>query len=635
MIIVKIIGKFLFWLITILYLELVFAWLMFHNFVGTTFINILIYSIIIASFLSIITGILKEKNNRRMHYVILFVIGFLYSLQFVFYKILKSFFSFGVLSLGNQLGDFLGETIRSILANSYGILIFMVPLIIYAIFKKFFKVSKNSLSQYITYVLLLIFSISVYIVNINLQKDTEMSIYSLYNKVEDNALNIEKTGVLAAYGLDIFRTIFGFSPSFVEVNPLINESENFKNNSLNLDLDKESSQDAVKKINEYLKKEVPTSKNQYTGLFEGYNLIYITAESFSEIGVSKELTPTLYKLINSGFKFNNFYTPNNLSTIGGEFQSMTGLFAYNSVLKKWRTGTNYFPYGLGNVLKNKGYDIHAYHNNLWTFQGRNNYFPTQGYDNFLGCGNGLEKSINCNTWPESDLEMIKETVPNYINSDKPFLTYYMTVSGHFRYTFRDNYIANKNKEYVKDLPYNENIKAYIATQIELDKALEYLINELEQAHQLDKTVIVLLADHYPYNLSMENINTLSTYERDQFVEVNHNALIIWNNKLAQKDINKVCMSIDVLPTVLNLFNIEYDSRLLVGKDIFANHEGLAFFANHSWVSDSGSYYANTNTFNLKKAVNADYIKNMNNIVNNRITYSKMVIANDYYRYLFK
>ena len=62
-------------------------------------------------------------------------------------------------------------------------------------------------------------------------------------------------------------------------------------------------------------------------MFEGKNLVFVIAESFNEIAVSEELTPTLYKLVHDGFYFKNYYTSNNLSTIGGEFQALTGLYA--------------------------------------------------------------------------------------------------------------------------------------------------------------------------------------------------------------------------------------------------------------------------------------------------------------------
>lgn len=634
----KILYKFLFWLIVIIYLEFTFSFLMFDTFIRSSIINIFLYSIIVASILSIITNVFKPKVSRIIYYVILSILGILYSLQFVFYKVLKSYFSISVLGITDQLGDFVGETIKSIFINSYGILIFMLPLILFIIFRKKYEIISNKWYNYLAYFLVLIISISLYVFNINLQKDDDMSIYSLYNNINDNALNIEKTGVLSAYNLDIYRSIFGFNSSYVKAETSIIETETvfkYDDNALELNFNKSTGNNNIKQINNYIKSEIPTSKNEYTGLFEDYNLIYITAESFSEIAISEKLTPTLYKLVNSGFKFNNFYTPNNLSTIGGEFQSMTGLFANNSILTTWRSGNNYFPYGLGTIFKNKGYNTYAYHNNWYQFQDRHKYFKSQGFTNYLGCGNGLQKLMNCNKWPESDLEMMKATTSKYINSDKPFMTYYMTVSGHMRYTFSGNNMAYKNKKYVNNLPYNENIKAYIATQIELDRALEYLINELEKSGKLDKTVIVLLADHYPYNLSLNNINTLSSYKRDANIEVNHNALIIWNNRLNQKDINKVCMSLDVLPTVMNLFNIPYDSRLVIGKDIFSNHEGLAFFANHSWVSDSGKYFANTNKFIAKKEVADNYVSNMNRVVSNRTNMSKMIVKNNYYQYLLK
>ena len=227
------------------------------------------------------------------------------------------------------------------------------------------------------------------------------------------------------------------------------------------------------------------------------------AESFSEIAVSEELTPTLYKLIHDGFYFENFYTSNNLSTIGGEFQALTGLYADNTILSSWRNGSAYYPYGIGTVFKNAGYNTFAYHDHFAYFQDRNVYLKTQGFNNYKACYTGLEKVINCEQWPESDVEMMNATVSDYINSDKPFATYYMTVSGHMHYTYGGNAIALKNRNLVKDLNYPEEIQGYIATQIELDRALEALLKKLEEAGKLDDTVIVLLADHYPYDLSIE------------------------------------------------------------------------------------------------------------------------------------
>ena len=198
-------------------------------------------------------------------------------------------------------------------------------------------------------------------------------------------------------------------------------------------------------------------------------------------------------------------------------------------------------------------------------------------------------------------------------------------------------MASKHKKEVSGLKVSEVAKGYVATQIELDRALSRLLKELEKAGKLDNTVIVLLADHYPYALDLKDVNSLSTYKRDAVVEVNHNNLILWNSQMEETHITKPCMSSDVLPTVYNLFGVNYDSRLFTGRDILSTSEGLVVFSNHSWITDKGTYYASTKKFvaNPNYEVDDNYIKRTNNLVNNRLNISKLIIKNDYYRYLFK
>lgn len=99
------------------------------------------------------------------------------------------------------------------------------------------------------------------------------------------------------------------------------------------------------------------------------------------------------------------------------------------------------------------------------------------------------------------------------------------------------------------------------------------------------------------------------------------------------EVDKVGMSIDVLPTVYNLFGIDYDSRLFAGSDILSTRDGLAIFNERSWVSDKGKYYGISNDFISKEGVKESYIKNINNIMNNKINISKLIVKNNYYNYL--
>ena len=442
---------------------------------------------------------------------------------------------------------------------------------------------------------------------------------------------------MSATYLDLRKTIFGFDEKIEVVNKIddIEDNELFEYEYNNKDFDFSGGNSNIQKINDYMKTETGTRQNKYTGMFKGKNLIFIVAESFSEIAVSEKYTPTLYKMVHEGFDFENFYTSNNLSTIGGEFQALTGLYADNSILSSWRGGWAYYPYGLGNTFKKLGYNTYAYHDNSAYFQDRNVYLNNQGFSNYKGCYNGLEKLINCNEWPQSDVAMMDKTISDYINSDKPFMTYYMTVSGHFYYSFSENAMSKKHKNEVEDLNYPEQVKAYVATQIELDNALKVLVDKLADANKLDDTVFVLLADHYPYNMTIDNINKISNYQRDSLIEVNSNNLIIYNSKMKPVKVSKVGMSIDVLPTVLNLFGVDYDSRIIMGKDILSTAPGIAIFKNKSWVSDYGTYYASNGSFVAKvENIPNDYVKNMNAIVNNRVAISRMIVQNNYYNYLF-
>ena len=386
-------------------------------------------------------------------------------------------------------------------------------------------------------------------------------------------------------------------------------------------------------MHEYFKNESGTLQNEYTNYFEGKNLILFMAESFNEIAVREDITPTLYKLVNNGFKFNNFYTPTISSTIGGEFQELTGLVAASGFLSPWKSGENYFPFGVATEFQNMGYSTYAYHNHTYTFQSRNKYLAALGFNNYLGCRNGLENRINCNQWPESDVEMIEATISDYIGSEEPFMVYYVTVSGHGDYGFNYSAMARKHKDDVANLDYSEKPLSYLAAQIELDQALELLIEKLDEAGKLEDTVIALVGDHYPYYLSLDEVNDIATYEKDSVVEINRSNFILWNSEMDTVEIDKVGSQIDVLPTIYNLFGVEYDSRLIIGKDILSTEPGLAIFGNSSWVSDKGTYFASSGEFVSRdgSTVDDDYIKYMNSVVSNKILMSRYIMQYDYYR----
>ncbi len=622
------------------WLELVFQLSVFDEFSKSSVINIFLYTLFCSVLITILTTFFNKKVNKVNIYIIYTILPVLYSIQLVFKNMFNTFFSFSLFALTDQALEFSGTIFKLILNNIIFIILFFAPLIITIIFKNKIVIERvKNIKHILLEIILLLLSITTFHLYLNTQKGEYLSGYSLYYEVNQNSLNIQKLGVLNSYKLDLYRVIFGFKEKIKSVNTQENKPKeddifDYEYNNLDLNLDKIKDKNST--IYNYIIQNSGTKKNKYTGIFEGKNLIYIVAESFSEIAIDKDLTPTLYKLTNSGFVFDNFYTPNYLSTIGGEFQALTGLSASHEILSTWRSGKNYFPFGLSNVFENLDYKTYAYHDHSGYFQDRYKYLSALGFDNFKACYFGLEKDINCNIWPESDVEMIDKTTSDYLNSDEPFMTYYMTVSGHLGYTF-GNAMAKKHRDEVEDLPYSTSVKAYQATQIELDRALELLLERLEEAGKLDDTVIVMLADHYPYGLTLSEINEISKYERDSIFEVNHNKLIIYNSKLKTVNIDKPCASIDVLPTVYNLFGIDYDSRLFAGSDILSNNEGVVLFENRSWISDKAIYDSSKNTYKSRTGedVSKDYIDHINSVVNNKIAFSKEIINKNFYSVIFE
>lgn len=618
--------------IVLIFFEAMFALISFDIYSKSEVLSILIYSLFSSFIMTILMTVGSEKTNKIFSYIIYFVLCFWFALEAIFKSFLQTFFSLDCFKLSDQAMGFAGETIKVIVGNIHYLILFFLPFILLIIFRKKIDLNIKENKKYLySYIILIPLSFLSYRLYINSTKDNkDISLYDLYYNTNNIPLSIQKMGVLSSTGLDIYRNIFGFDDKVIEVNY---EEENndedlfvYEKNNLDLDL---SSNKLNKDIKEYIDNNPGTSKNKYTGMFENKNLIFVVAESFSEIGIDKDRTPTLYKLTNNGFIFDNFYVPYYLSTIGGEFQSLTGLYPNYSTLTKWKSGENSFPYGLATVFKEKGYNTYAYHAHDGYFQNRYKYLKALGFDNFKACNMGL--NINCNMWPESDIEMIKATTNDYINSDKPFMTYYMTVSGHLDYTKESNSIVSKNWDLVKNLDYSDKAKSYLATQIELDRAMESLLKELENKGILEDTVIVLLADHYPYGLSLEEINELSSYKRDELFEINHNALIIYNSNMKNINITKVGMPIDVLPTIYNLFDIKYDSRLFAGSDLLSNNEGMVILDNLSWITDKGKY----NSLNGKYSgdIDSDYINNINNIIQNKIIFSRNMITYDGYRYI--
>lgn len=636
-------NKIIISLINILYLELIYHLFVFKTFEFKSILFITLFSLLTSLFIDLITSFFNKKLNKWLFIGINAFIYVLFLAQYINFKFYGNIISVYSVFHGGQVFGFFGAIWAVIKENIFRCLLLFIPVSLLFIFHK--KIKSESFNPKILWKKALVLLITFIITVLSLNLDTKKSIYTAknlyYNQHYPNQM-AQTFGILTTMRLDLERTISGFEEKTIEVaetsDKEVNKNPKIEYNVADIDYDsliKNETNEEIKNIHNYVKSSTPSEKNIYTGMFKGKNLIAIVAEAFSPIAVNKDLTPTLYKLVNSGFVFNNFYTPvYYVSTSDGEYVTLNSLLPKESVWSFSKSSKNYLPYAYGNLFKEMGYTTYAFHDGTYKYYNRHLSHPNMGYT-YKACGNGLEKSMKCKIWPQSDLEMINATYDYYKDSEH-FMTYYMTISGHLQYNFYGNNMSYRNRELVKDLDKSTAIKAYIAAQKELDKALEELLNKLEADGKLDDTVIVLSADHYPYGLTTDQISEVMNIEDSKF-DVHKNNLVIWSSTMKEPiEINKYGESLDILPTVLNLFGIDFDSRLLMGRDLLSNSDGLVIFNDRSWITDKGKYNASTKVFTPfnNEQVDEDYIESINTKVYNKFVISKNILETNYYKYVF-
>lgn len=647
---IKKLLQIIYFVLFLCYIELIFHIATFSH-ITTDFIYVIMFSFTYGGFMYILSNLFKSKINHVITYIFISFNTVLFIAQLVYNKIYSSIIS--IYSIGGGTGQvlqFSNQIIDVLKSNILYVILLFIPLIIYIVLdiKKVFDYKRVEIKK----TLILCLSVTcIYVASLlSIELTVNGGMYSikhLYYDVHAPLLTAQKLGILTEMRLDIKRSIIGFNEKdiVVEDKDVLNDKEDKKEevieygyNVLDIDFDKlinEESNEVLKNMNIYFSNSTPSRKNEYTGMFKGKNLVVFVAEAFSELAIDKDLTPTLYKLYNEGFQFDNFYTPLfPVSTADGEYITDTSLIPKEGVWSLAKIKGNYMPFSYANVFENLGYTSNAYHDNTATYYNRRDFINTMGYDSFKACRAGL--NINCKQWPESDLEMINVTTEDYINNEK-FLAYYMTVSGHLEYTRNGNMMVVKNWDNVKDLNYSERAKSYISCQIELDRAVKLLIERLNEAGKLDDTVIMISADHYPYGLNLDEINELSKFEREEQFSIHKMPFLLWNSEMEKPiKVEKYAESLDVLPTILNLFAIDYDSRLLMGRDILSDSEGLVIFSDRSFITSKGKYNSKTRKFTSfdGSEVDKEYIEGVSSIIFNKYKNSKLILEKDYYRYLY-
>jgi len=607
-------------------LLLVFLFLLIEEIIFSfyTYKNITIYTILFtllnALFLQIIFNVIK---NKKIIFICYIIITILFISNYMYYKQYSSFISFDVFEKSFQSLYFYNNIFYIIRNNFFQIILLIIPLFVVLVY---LSKSINTIYIFKPFILMIfiVYLTIILILNFN-TNDSLYSSHNLYFKINFPAKNLYNFGLLTSIRIDMQRGIFRFRESSIEIKANNKDYSSDYYNILNIDFI-ETNIAEINEINKYLENQEPTSKNLYTGILKDKNLIFILAESFNSIAIDKDITPNLYRLYKEGFNFENFYNPlYPVSTADGQYMTDISLYPADSTHSLISTNKNYIPYSLANTLKQNNYSTYSYHNYLYDYYERDIYYPNMGFDTYKGIGNGLELEKE-----RSDYELAKNTINEFINDEK-FFVYYLTMSGHAPYD-DTNVISNLNYDLVSEYEYSDGVKKYLATQIELDKMIGLLFSELEKANKLKDTVIVLVPDHVPYGLTIDEFNEISYYEKDNEFEKYKSDFIIYNDEINKYiSNNNYCSNIDILPTLLNLFGIEYDSRLLMGKDILSNNEGMIVFGNRNIITKDYKFS------NMRDIIygdlSKDELKNLKEEIYLKFRISRLILENDYFEYL--
>ena len=640
----------------------------------------LLFSLSAGSLLALLPILLPPLAGRILTVLLSFLLTLLFAAELIAKHTLQAYYPLSTLetAAGNRLSDYAGVILPATAAALPLLLLFFVPtLLLWPLFRWGLAQGQPPRRGAAIFAAAAVAFHLLGLAVVHAPWPGDLTPAKLYRSDTNFDDQVEQLGLVTMLRLDVKHMLFpakagldsdfdgldgldssgdgsGGDTSAVEEQPVIDTSPNV------MDVDLESlaanaPNEDVSWLANYFSSASPTRKNEYTGMFKGYNVIQLVIEGFSGYAIDPELTPTLYKLANEGFVFNNYYTAlHYTSTSNGECQTLLGLYPKNgNPITMKRTGvlgTNAY-FSLAQQLGREGYQILGYHGN-YDMYGRQASHTNLGYT-WKQFGTGLDVDTTSSgeiAWPARDTQVIENSVDDYINSDQPFHVYYLTISGHMPYS--NNRIVQPYLDQVRALPYSQTTQNYMATVMEVDRALELLLQKLEEAGKLDKTLIIATGDHIPYSNagvleelsgrtfgSSKDLEALNESAID--FDVYKNTLILWSASMEEPvQVDKPCCQVDILPTVSNLLGLEYDSRMLSGRDILSDSEGLVIFTSRSWRSDRGFYNRYTQTFTPAEGVTMtqeeqeQYVSTMKKLVEYKLACTPMIVENDFYNLLF-
>ena len=369
-----------------------------------------------------------------------------------------------------------------------------------------------------------------------------------------------------------------------------------------------------------------------TGAFAGKNLILIMMESVDDWLVTPEYMPNLYRLEQEGVYFRNYYAPIFLAaaTFNSEFTANTGLIAPEYQVRNSYYAEHALPYSLANLFRDAGYRARSYHAANPNIYNRGQIHLNFGYESYNDYGDlGMD-----------DYMLDSQLLRGYdqIVSDEPFFSFIITYSGHGPYTTEQQNISEPHLDRARAVidysavPYTteaqkEEYTRAVAQAMETDAFIGGLRERLEADGHAEDTVLVLFTDHYcKYFSDTELIEAIKgTSDHNLLSNV---PFVIWTEGITPQVSEKYVSTMDIAPTIVDLFSLDADLRYYIGNDMFGPDGGVVYFRNYAWYD--GKTYDTGNDASTNPAVLA-----MREQVREQIDISQDTFRSDYFAYLQK
>ncbi len=628
-------------------IEILFRAISDFELLGVSTLRIFLSSFILTFIITFLSSLTKRKwLKNTINLIYIFAYSVYTWLQLGFINYLGVYISFNTSSQLGAVTDYALDYLLSFKLVFYTIFLpFVAALIWYLIINRKRKWEQLKLNiKHLYLIPILIISIALYYLTITIPcMQNEFQIKSnkkLFINPDVPTVAVNQFGT-TLFGILDFKT-FLFPVEEDNAEYVSNGKEDDTNVSREVSdaLDKIAEEETNKKytsLNNYFASQSITDYNDYTGMFEDKNVVVILMESVNEAIINEEYFPNFYKLYSDGWHWENNYSPRNSCATGNnEFSAMTGLYSiYNTCTTNVYKNNTYFESIFG-LFNDKGYTTTSMHNFVEWYYYRKTIHPNMGSSKYYGAGDlNIKTAGYYGEWP-SDVEFFEKAFDIVLNNenDAPWMTWLTTVTSHQPYSTSSTY-GDLYKNDFKKLGYSTAVSRYLSKLKVVDEAIGVMIDKLTEAGELENTVIVMLADHYPYGLSKSYIKEMISHDLSDY-EIEKTPLVIYNPSMESKTFTEYSSYINLVPTIANLMGLNYDPRLYMGNDLLSeDYESLVVFADGSWKNEKAYYNASTSKLKYygEETYTTEEVQAINAEVSLKISMSSKAIKNNYFNYL--